>query len=139
MRISLFTLSAGTLLLNYLQNFTQGIKLYSVQEECVTQVDEEVDLAETVQDRCECEEVDLAETVGDCESEDAPAVCEDQLTDELLAETSLDVEQVDGTHEMSAINLIENERNMHILPPPMNCCQNYCRNMAQPTWIAPTN
>ena len=72
--------------------------------------------------------VDFAE----CECDVENMVMDDE-DDDMLAETEADTKQIPGvpgggggSQDMSAINLIENERNMHMVPPPPQpcCCCN---------------
>ena len=79
------------------------------------------------------DDYDLAETDIDCDCENEAYLDEDfdNIDDDMLAETEIDLDQAPpgapGSQDMSAINLIENERNMHMVPPPPPpccCCNN---------------
>jgi len=77
-------------------------------------------------------DIDLAETMADCDCESGEIVWDEEIDDDMLAETEVDAEQIPGVpggggmggnQDMAAINLIENERNMHMVPPPpAPCC-----------------
>jgi len=70
-------------------------------------------------------EVDLA-AQGECECpESGQATPQEAASADMLAETETD-QAAGGNQDMSAINLIDNERNMHMVPAPVQptCCNN---------------
>ena len=117
MRISVFALSAGSAILG--MQSAQAVKLHSKK---ASSAQEKAalfgDFAETGCE-CICDEAyaddeaamynDFTEVDAACDIAELP---DDEMVEALLAETE------QANQDMSAINLIDNERNMHMVPAP---------------------